>query len=101
MTSYRVLFAETFFEDITEIVQFICEKTGSKESAKAFYEAVFEKIKSRAVSADSYETYVPYQGAPDYYRLYYKSFIIFYVLDGDCMDVRRIMWAGSDIPNRI
>ena len=54
MTSYRVLFAETFFEDITGIVQFICEKTGSKESAKAFYEAVFEKIKSRAVSAGCY-----------------------------------------------
>ena len=50
----------------------------------------------RSFGADSYEPYYPYDDSPEYRRLYYGNYNIFYVIDGDDMDIRRILWSGTD-----
>ena len=62
---------------------------------KLFY-GIDRYHEERTFGADSYEPYFPYEGSPEYRRLYYGNYTVFYVIDGDDMDVRRILWSGAD-----
>ena len=66
-----------------DIAQYILEKSVSAEIPRRFYNAV-------------YESYYPYDGSPEYRRIYFGNYTVFYVIDGDDMDVRRILWSGAD-----
>ena len=79
-----------------DIAQYILEKSVSVEIPRRFYNAVLEAIEERAFGADSYESYYPYDGSPEYRRIYFGNYTVFYVIDGDDMDVRRILWSGAD-----
>ena len=64
--------------------------------SKRFYDKTLQFIEERTFGADSYEPYFPYECSPEYRRLYYGNYTVFYVIDGDDMDVRRILWSGAD-----
>ena len=51
-----------------------------------------QKRVGRGCTGDNF----PYEGSPEYRRLYYGNYTIFYVIDGDDMDIRRILWSGAD-----
>ena len=101
MKKYNVRLAETFLWDMIDITHYILEKTESTKIARRFYNDVLSYVERRAFGADSYEPYFPYEGSPEYRRLYFGNYTIFYVIDGEDMDVRRILWSGSDDSNRL
>lgn len=79
-----------------DIIQYILEKTNSTEIPRKFYNEVLAAIEGRAFGADSYEPFFPYEGSPEYRRLYFGNYTIFYVIDKNAMEVRRILWSGAD-----
>jgi len=69
--------------------------------SKRFYDETLQFIEERSYGADSYEPYYPYEDSPEYRRLYYGNYTIFYVIDGDDMDIRRILWSGADDKDKL
>ena len=51
MERFSVKFSDTFFEDLIAIVQFIADKTGSKETARRFYENALHAIEVMRIIA--------------------------------------------------
>ena len=96
MKRFNVRYAETFLWDMIDITLYLLDKTESVAVSKRFYDKTLQFIEERTFGADSYEPYFPYEGSPEYRRLYYGNYIAFYVIDGDDMDVRRILWSGAD-----
>ena len=96
MKTFNVRLAETFLWDMIDITLYILEKSANADIPRNFRENVLAAIEERSFGADSYEPYYPYNGSPEYRRIYYGKYTIFYVVDGDEMDVRRILWSGAD-----
>ena len=96
MKRFNVRYAETFLWDMIDITLYLLDKTESVAVSKRFYDKTLQFIEERTFGADSYEPYLPYEGSPEYRRLYYGNYTVFYVIDGDDMDVRRILWSGAD-----
>ncbi len=101
MRKYNVRLAETFLWDMTNITLYILEQSESTEIPRRFYNDVLTAIEERAFGADSYESYFPYEGSPEYRRLYFGNYTVFYVIDGYNMDVRRILWSGADDSDKL
>ena len=101
MRSFNVRLAETFLWDMTDITLFILEQSESTEIPRRFYYDVLAAIEERAFGADSYESFHPYEGSPEYRRIYFGNYTVFYVIDGDNMDVRRILWSGTDNTDKL
>ena len=101
MKLFSVRLAATFLLDLTDITLYILGKTCSSDISRRFYQDVLSAINDRAFGADSYESYHPYPGSPEYRRLYFGHYTIFYVIDGIYMDVRRILWSGADDSNKL
>lgn len=101
MLKYKVKYSDLFSDDLKTIVQYIFEKSGSADIARRFYTDVLRCVEERSFGADSYEIFHPYDGAPDYYRIYFGHYTIFYVIIDNEMDVRRILWSGRDMPNHL
>lgn len=96
MKTFNVRLAETFLWDMTDITLYILEHSESIEIPRQFYNDVLDSIEKRAFGADIYESYYPYDGSPAYRRIYFGNYTIFYVIDGEDMDVRRILWSGAN-----
>ena len=101
MKTFKVRLAETFLWDMTDITLYILEQSASIEIPRRFYDDVLASIEERAFGADSYEPYYPYEGSPEYRRLYFGNYTVFYVIDGDDMDVRRILWSGAEDSDKL
>ena len=101
MKTYNVRLGETFLWDMIDITLYILEKSGSAEIPRRFYNEVLAAINERAFGADSYEPYHPYDESPEYRRIYFGNYTVFYVIDGDNMDVRRILWSGVEDSDKL
>ena len=101
MKKYKIKYSELFYEDLGLIVQHILDKTKSVKIARQFYENVLACVDERTFGADSYETFQPYEDAPDYYRIYFGNYTVFYIIADDTMDVRRMLWSGMNMPQRL
>jgi len=86
---------------MTDITLYILEQSESTEIPRRFYNDVLAEIEGRSFGADSYESYFPYEGSPEYRRIYFGNYTIFYVLDGNDMDVRRILWSGAEDSDKL
>ncbi len=101
MRTFNVRLAETFLWDMTDITLYLLEQSESTEIPRRFYNDVLTSIENRAFGADSYEPYHPYEGSPEYRRIYFGNYTIFYVVSGDDMEVRRILWSGADESDKL
>lgn len=101
MKKYNVRLAETFLWDMIDITLYILEKSSNTDIPRKFREDVLAIIEERSFGADSYEPYHPYDGSPAYRRIYFGNYTVFYVVDGDDMDVRRILWSGVDDSDKL
>ena len=100
MRRFRIKYSETFYQDISEIVNHIFDKSKSRSIALGFYDKAIATIKRRSFGADSYESFIPYSGGPNYYRIYFGKYIIYCVIDGEEMDIRHMLWSGSETRSR-
>lgn len=96
MKQFNVRLTETFLGDILDIMLYILDKSGNPDVARRFYNEALSAIDDRSFGADSYESYHPYPGSPEYSRIYFGNYTIFYVIVDGCMDVRRILWSGVE-----
>lgn len=95
---YKLTFLPIFRDDLEEAVQYIQCTLQNPEAALKFSNAVKLAIRERHVAPLAfapYQTRKPHNQT--YYRINIKNFSIFYVVIGDTMEVRRLIYSRRDI----
>lgn len=99
---YKLQFLPLFAEDLNEIVDYIAGRLKNPQAAEAFVDDVERAIRERLSCAEAFE---PYASARErrypYYRIYVRNYTIFYVVIGDVMEVRRIIYNRRNITEQI
>jgi len=81
-----------FYDDLNSIVDYTFEKSVNKDAANRLIDDVESAIYKRLMNPKSFEIFKSAKNRKhDYYRIYVKNYIIFYVVIDDVMEVRRIL----------
>ena len=95
---YKLRFLPLFEEDLIQIVDYIPDQLQNPQAADALVDAVQRAIQERTTCAEAFE---PYHSAKErqypYYRIYVRNYTIYYVVIGDVMEVRRILYNKRDL----
>ena len=99
---YKLSILPLFEEDLNEIVDYIALQLENPIAAQALADDVERALIERTSCAESFEPYPSkFQRELPYYRIYVRNHVIYYVVKGDTMEVRRILYKGRDRENII
>jgi len=99
---YKLRFLPLFVDDLSEIVDYIALRLKNPIAADNLVDEVQTAIRERMACAEAFE---PYHSNRErqypYYRIYVKNYIIFYVVIGDVMEVRRIVYSRRNLSEQL
>lgn len=99
---YKLRFLPLFEDDLNEIVDYIAIRLRNSVAANDMINGVQAAIRERLSCPEAFE---PYPSTRErlhpYYRIYVKSYTIFYVVIDDVMEVRRMLYSKSNLPKKI
>ena len=99
---YKLSILPLFEDDLNEIVDYISVRLQNPIAAEDFVDAVENAIQDRLSCAEAFE---PYHSEKErrypYYRIQVKNYTIFYVVIGDTIEVRRIVYSRRDLSKQI
>lgn len=94
---YELSILPLFEEDLSEIVDYITDRLRNPAAAERLVDDVENAILERLSCAESFE---PYHSSRErqhsYYRIQVRNFTVFYVVIGNTMEVRRILYSSSN-----
>ena len=97
---YKLRFLPLFEDDLNEIVDYITLRLKNPSAADQLVDDVETAIMKRLEMPESFE---PYPSTRDreypYYAIQIRNFTVFYVMIGDTMEVRRILYSRRDMKN--
>ena len=95
---YQLRYLPKYEDDLNEIIDYIVLNLKNPTSANRLVDKIESSIKERLHFPISFE---PYQSVKKrkypYYRIYVDNFTIFYVVIGDIMEIRRILYSRRDM----
>lgn len=99
---YDLRILPLFEEDLNKIVDYIALRLQNPVAAERLVDDVEAAIRERLYCAEAFE---PYHSAKErrypYYRIQVRNFTIFYVVIGNTMEVRRILYSRRDFERHI
>ena len=99
---YKLHILPLFEDDLNKIVDYISIHLQNPIAAENFVDAVEMAIYERLSCAEAFE---PYSSAKErrypYYRIPVKNYTIFYVVIGNTMEIRRIIYSRRDLDKQI
>ena len=99
---YTLRYLPLFEEDLEQIVHYIGTVLENPDAAERLLDAIEKAILQRSTCAEEFEQYASRQERRyPYYRIYVENYIVFYVVIGDVMEVRRILYSGRNIKEYI
>lgn len=94
---YTLRYLPLFEEEFTDIVRYVTEELKNPSAAQHLVTEVEKAIIRRSYSPASYEPcHSAYDREHDYYRIYVKNYVIYYVVIDNVMEVRRIVYNRRD-----
>ncbi len=99
---YKLRYLPMFEEDLSEIVNYIAIRLKNPIAAENLVDAVHDAIQARTTCAEAFEPYPSSRKREyPYYRICVKNYMIFYVVIGDVMEVRRILYSRRNLREQI
>lgn len=99
---YKLRFLPLFANDLTEIVEYISFTLKNPTAAERLVDDVEQAINNRSFCAESFEPfYSSKERKHPYYKISVRNFTVFYVVIGNVMEVRRILYNRRDFNNLI
>jgi len=99
---YELSILPLFEDDLAEIVDYITYRLRNPMAAENLLDEVEKAINERLDCAEAFE---PYRSNRErkhpYYCIQVKNFTIFYVVIGNTMEVRRIIYSRRNLKNMI
>ena len=95
METYKVKIYPAAKQDLLEIIDYL--NTLSREAALRYYDLLTEEIASLATMPERYPRPKDLALAAKGYRyLAVKNYLVFYVVSGDTVQIRRILYGHRD-----
>lgn len=99
---YTLRYLPLFAEDLEQIVDYIGTVLENPDAAEHLLDAIENAILQRSTCAEAFEqSPSKRERRYPYYRIYVENYIVFYVVIGDIMEVRRILYNGRNINDYI
>ena len=99
---YKLRFLPMFEDDLNRAIDYIAFELENPEAAERLADSVQAAIRERLPYAEAFEAYPSTRERQyPYYRIYVKNYIVFYVVIGDVMEVRRLLYRRSDLKQKI
>ena len=99
---YELRILPLFEEKLQETVDYIALRLHNPIAAENFVDAVEKAIKERLKAPEAFE---PYRSTKDrkntYYAIPVKNYFVFYVVIGNVMEVRTLVYNRRDLPKII
>ena len=99
---YELRILPLFEEKLQETVDYIAFKLHNPIAAENFVDAVEKAIQERLSAPEAFE---PYRSKKDrkntYYAIPVKNYFVFYVVIGNVMEVRTLVYSKRDLPKII
>jgi toxin ParE1/3/4 len=94
---YRLSYLPLFDQDLVQIASHIATVLDNPDAALRLIGDVEEAIKKRLGNAESFEPYRSVKERPhSYYRIYVRNYTVYYVVIGNIMEVRRLLYSGQE-----
>lgn len=95
---YELRILPLFEDDLSEIVDYITYRLRNPIAAERFVDDVEAAIYERLCCAESFEPYPStIEREHPYYPIQVRNFTIFYVVIGNIMEVRRILYSRRNL----
>lgn len=95
--NYKIRYIPRFEEELMGIVDYIANTLGNHSAAEDLIDEVERAIKKRSLTPLAFEPCrSSHDREHDYYRIYVKNYVIYYVVINDVMEVRRIIYNKRD-----
>lgn len=95
---YKLSILPLFEDDLNEIVDYIVYRLKNPTAAENFIDTVEKAIYERLPYAEAFEQYHSARERQyPYYRIQVGNYSIFYVVIGDIMEVRRIIYSRRNL----
>ena len=99
---YKLRFISLFEDDLNSIVDYITVGLQNQTAADMLVDDVQQAIHDRLPYAESFEHYYSLKTREyPYYRIYVKNYTVYYVVIGDTMEVRRILYNKRAVSEEI
>ncbi len=97
---YKLSFLPLFESDLIEITDYIANKLNNPEAALRLVDDIEIAINRRLETPLMFAPYLTSKNRPyPYYRINIRNFSVFYVVIGDIMEVRRVLYTKSNTAN--
>lgn len=94
---YKLRYLPLFEEELIDIANHIKYNLQNPSAADNLVTEVEKAIIKRSHSPLSFEPcYSAYDREHDYYRIYVKNYVVYYVVIDDVMEIRRIVYNRRD-----
>ena len=91
MNKYNIKYSETFYEDLIEILKNIKYNLDNEIAYEKLYIEIINKIKDRSRNPLDFEKYISCISKRVFYKIYVKNYTIFYMVENNEMQVKRIL----------
>lgn len=94
---YQLCYLPLFEQDLMDATGYISNVLKNPDAAMRLVDDVERAILERLENPLSFESYRSSKKRPHpYYRIYVRNYVIYYVVIGDVMEVRRFMYGARD-----
>lgn len=101
-SKYSLRFLPMFEDDLGKIIDYIAFELKNPSAAEALVDAVEKAIYERLYCPEAFAPYPTLRRHEHkYYYIPVKNYLVFYVVIGDVMEVRRIVYSRRNIQNTI
>ena len=99
---YMLRFLPIFEQDLTDTVDYIVEKLKNPAAAERLVDEIQNAIRKRQGCPLAFEPYnSAKQRRTEYYPIYVGNYIVFYVVIGNVMEVRRLLYSRRDLKEQL
>ena len=99
---YKIVYTPLFQRDLNEILDYISVQLKNPIAANDFLDALEKEILSVSLFPTAPAPYPTTKKRPlPYYPLAVRNYTAFYVVTGDTIEFRRLLYSRSDIPAQL
>ena len=93
---YKLIYLPLFEQDLIQTVSYITNVLSNTDAAEKLVNDIEDAIQERLEYPLAFEPFPSKKRDYPYYRIYIRNYVIYYVVIGDVMEVRRFLYGARD-----
>lgn len=93
---YKLRYLPLFEQDLIQTVSYITNVLKNTDAAEKLVNDIEDAIQERLEYTLAFEPFPSKKRDYPYYRIYVRNYVIYYVVIGDVMEVRRFLYGARD-----